>query len=82
MIIINEESRLNLKPVNQSIRMVYQSAVAITPRHTMDITIFVTKRNIVVLKHGLLLAVEKLFMLKTKIISLSLKDLFPMIHLN
>lgn len=48
----------------------------------MDMTIFVTERNIVVLKNGLLLAVEKLFMLKTKIISLSLKDLFPMIHLN
>lgn len=43
---------------------------------------FVTERNIVVLKHGLILAVEKLFMLKTKIISLSLKGLFPMIHLN
>lgn len=32
-------------------------------------------------KHALLLAMEKLFMLKTKIISLSLKDLFPMVHL-
>lgn len=48
----------------------------------MDMTILVTERNIVVLKHRLLLAVEKLFMLKKKIISLSLKGLFPMIHLN
>ena len=31
MIIINEENRLNLKQVNLSIRMVYQSAVAVIP---------------------------------------------------
>lgn len=50
----------------------------------IDMTIFVTERNIVILfhKHVLLLAMEELFMLKIKIMSLGLKGLFPMVHLS
>ena len=94
LIIINEENRLNLKPVNLSIRMVYQSAAAITPWHMMDMTILVSERNTAVLwklaslipvflhKHALVLTMEELFMLRTMIMSLGLKGLFPIVHLN